>query len=122
MSPREHPPVPPAVIKLKKKPPIQDDADADGTDLAEAAERMNISGSNAGEGNEDGEGVIQPITGVKNSRPEFVPPPIEGWEIALERPEDSEENLMNCAMGCDGEVIVGVGSKGSVWVWRHGDD
>jgi len=115
MSPREHPPVPPAIAKLKKKPPIQDDPDADGTDLAEAAERMNISG-------EGSEGITRPISGVKNTRPEFVPPPIEGWEIALERPEDSEEKLMDCAMGCDGEVIVGVGSKGSVWVWRHGDD
>jgi polycomb protein EED len=114
--------MPPAVAKLKKKPSTQDDADTDGTDLAEAAERMNLGESNAGEGNEDGEGVTQPISGVKNSRPEFVPPPIESWEIALERPEDSEENLMNCAMGCDGEVVVGVGSKGSVWVWRHGDD
>ena len=119
MSPREHPPVPPEIAKLKKKTPIQDDPDVDGTDLAEAAERMNISGSNAGEGNEE---EIRPLSGVKNRRPEFVPPPIESWEIALERPEDSEENLMDCAMGCDGEAIVGVGSKGSVWVWRHGDD
>ena len=109
--------MPPGVAKLKKKPPIQDDAD--GTDLAEAAERMNISGTNAGEGSEDGERATQLISGLKNRRPEFVPPPIESWGIAL---EDSEENLMNCAMGCDGEAIVGVGSKGSVWVWRHGDD
>ncbi|KIM48256.1 hypothetical protein M413DRAFT_61975 [Hebeloma cylindrosporum] len=115
MSPREHPPIPAAVAKLKKKPPQDDE---DGTDLAEAAERMNISGGNAGEDNEP-----QPSTGVKNTRPpDFVPPPIIGWGIALRDPEDSEEKLMNCAMGCNGEVIVGVGSKGSVWVWGRGDD
>jgi polycomb protein EED len=120
MSPREHPPLPPAVAQLKKKLPTQDDAD--GADLAEAAERMNIGGDNAGEGNEDGEGVTEQIHGVINRRPEFVPPLIEGWEITPERPENVEERLMNCAMGCDGELIVGIGSKGSVWVWRQGDD
>jgi len=120
MSPRGHPPLPPAVAQLKKKSPTQDDADDTG--LAEAAERMNIGGGNAGEGSEDGEGVSEQIHGFINRRPEFVPPLIEGWEIALERPEDAEEKLMNCGMGCDGEVIVGVGSKGSIWVWRHGDN
>jgi len=120
MSPRGHPPLPPAVAQLKKKSLTEDDADDTG--LAEAAERMNIGGGNAGEGSEDGEGVSEQIHGFINRRPEFVPPLIEGWEIALERPEDAEEKLMNCGIGCDGEVIVGIGSEGSIWVWRHGDN
>ncbi|KAF8971377.1 WD40-repeat-containing domain protein [Flammula alnicola] len=60
------------------------------------------------------------ISGFVNRRAEIVPPGIVGWTIGVED-EDEEDGrgLMSCAMGLGGRVVVGVGMKGSVWVWRY---
>jgi polycomb protein EED len=40
-----------------------------------------------------------------------------GWNIAVSRDMDDDERIEACAMGLGGAVIVGVGSRGSIWVW-----
>lgn len=54
-------------------------------------------------------------------------PAIEGWDISIGPTEVSdaggvdstmEETIEGCAMGMSGEIIVGVGSKGTIWIWK----
>jgi hypothetical protein len=53
-------------------------------------------------------------------------PKITTWDITVDGETDGEtdpedgseaEKVEACEMGLDGNVIVGVGSKGTVWVW-----
>lgn len=46
-----------------------------------------------------------------------MPTEISGWEIRTAETNHESEKLMACAMGRDGEMIIGVGVKGSIWVW-----
>ncbi|KAF9481000.1 hypothetical protein BDN70DRAFT_931236 [Pholiota conissans] len=71
---------------------------------------------------EDEEG-FQEITDFINRRPNIEVPPIQvGWSIGLEQgtgQRDEGQRMMACAMGVGGRIIVGVGTKGTVWVWRN---
>jgi polycomb protein EED len=53
-------------------------------------------------------------------RPVVIPPGIDCRRIDINE-EDPEKRLISCAMGMGGRVVVGVGSKGSLWVWRYDD-
>ncbi|KAF9535413.1 hypothetical protein CPB83DRAFT_753678 [Crepidotus variabilis] len=74
----------------------------------------------------DGTPPVQVInkTPVINGREEVPPPGLEGWTIDIRDHDngfkvwDDNKKLMNVAMGVDGQFIVGVGSGGSLWVWR----
>jgi len=49
-------------------------------------------------------------------------PKIIGWDIRIDDDADDtgeseREQLEACEMGLDGSVIVGVGSKGNIWIW-----
>jgi len=53
-------------------------------------------------------------------------PKITGWDIVINdddsgeaRSESETEKLQACEMGLDGHVIVGVGSKGTIWIWSR---
>jgi hypothetical protein len=49
------------------------------------------------------------------------PDQITGWEITIPASATDYEtgsNLMACAMDKSGKTIVGVGHRGSVWVWE----
>lgn len=54
------------------------------------------------------------------------PPVVSGWDLKLgPATDDSEHNperLEACAMGMGGSVVVGVGSKRTVWVWKERTD
>ncbi|TFK41221.1 WD40-repeat-containing domain protein [Crucibulum laeve] len=55
-------------------------------------------------------------------RLELRPPELKamGWEVPIGVPPEVVDNgagLHCCAMGMEGSVIVGVGSKGTIWVW-----
>jgi hypothetical protein len=38
-----------------------------------------------------------------------------GWCLSAEI--EGEERLLACNLGCDGKVLVGVGSCGTIWIW-----
>lgn len=44
--------------------------------------------------------------------------PVE-WEISVSTGKRKGEDLLACTMGADGDLIVGVGAKGSVWMWKN---
>ncbi|KAH9486992.1 hypothetical protein JR316_0001058 [Psilocybe cubensis] len=49
-----------------------------------------------------------------------VAPRIDSWTVSMETSKSrlAGETLNSCAVGLEGELIVGVGTKGGVWVWR----
>ncbi|KAF5312570.1 hypothetical protein D9619_003501 [Psilocybe cf. subviscida] len=55
-----------------------------------------------------------------------TPPPIEGWRVELREDNSNQQagseserrRLMNVAVTGGGRMIVGVGTQGSIWVWR----
>ena len=54
--------------------------------------------------------------------PPAPPVPVE-WEIrvgrsSLEGATGGSEDIIVCAMGVGGGIIVGAGAKGSVWIWK----
>jgi polycomb protein EED len=54
-----------------------------------------------------------------------APPRIGGWTIGIggngqARSSDENDKLEACAMGLEGRIIVGVGSRGTVWLWTKG--
>ncbi|RDB28613.1 Polycomb group protein FIE1 [Hypsizygus marmoreus] len=57
----------------------------------------------------------------KDPRVEDLPPEVSGWELrTTSNPEsDDSERLMDCAMGMNGDMIMGVGAKGTVWIWTR---
>jgi len=77
-----------ASLPPHKAPPFSEDAE-----MVEMAQRMTLEGT--AEDKDD-----------KEKQP--------GWDITL---AGSDERIEACAMGIDGAVIVGVGSRGSVWIW-----
>lgn len=68
------------------------------------------------------EGPDEPTSVVR--RPVDGPQKISGWELKLseyprvpDRPDTAGETLACCAMGDGGSFIVGLGSRGSIWLW-----
>lgn len=97
-----------------------------GVSLADVAGRLRLGGRDDGgiEEDDDEEALFEnevnnaPV-GVRSE--DMVPPSIDCRRISIEfaKGRSSEETLINCAVGLDGQMIVGVGTKGSVWVWRY---
>ena len=58
-------------------------------------------------------------TPVLNGREEVERHLLTGWKVELDGGMDGDKTLMHCAMGIGGRVIIGVGSKGTLWVWCH---
>ncbi|KDR84928.1 hypothetical protein GALMADRAFT_233399 [Galerina marginata CBS 339.88] len=110
MSPRKKPPFPSVAAKLLGNP-----EDANGAALADAAGRLHLTREE--EGGEEEEEEEGPII---LRRPTVVPPGIDCWTIDI-NDEDPAKTLTSCAMGMGGRVVVGVGSKGTLWVWRYDD-
>lgn len=60
-----------------------------------------------------------------NGREELQLSTIEGWKVDFKddarrfNVADEEKRVMDVAMGLDGQIIVGVGTKSSVWVWKN---
>ncbi|GLB36097.1 putative WD domain, G-beta repeat [Lyophyllum shimeji] len=51
--------------------------------------------------------------------PRDIPPEIATWEITTGTKASADlESLTACAMGMDGTTIIGVGVKGSMWIWK----
>ncbi|KAF8905524.1 WD40-repeat-containing domain protein [Gymnopilus junonius] len=110
MKPRERPALPKEAEKLLTR-----HQDATGTALVDATGRMRLGGQEEADVEEetDDERLIL-------RRPDVVVPEIESRKIDL-REENAGRSLMACAIGMGGRVVVGVGSKGSIWVWRYDD-
>jgi polycomb protein EED len=52
--------------------------------------------------------------------PSAPPVPVE-WEITIHDVKGvtgRSEDVLICSMGVEGDVIVGAGTKGSVWIWK----
>lgn len=51
-----------------------------------------------------------------------IVPQILGWEIrttsSIQDNENESDMLMACAMGMSGETVIGIGAKGTMWVWN----
>jgi len=113
LSPRKKPPFP---VKAEN---FQTGSESGGGTLASATERLHIDGEREDRnGNENAEstGEQEKRPALLNARAEVVPPPLVGWELGID--DLDEKTLCSCALGADGRMIVGVGSKGSLWVWR----
>jgi hypothetical protein len=93
-------------LPSRKPPPFPDDAE-----MIQMAQRMTLSESREeGEPDVDG-GPMVIVDGY---------PELEGWDIAVkeaDRADTEYETIEACAMGLDGTTIVGVGSRGSTWIW-----
>lgn len=128
LSPKKPPPFPFDLETIKKRSNA-----AAGASLARATEDLHIDNGGGAytpevvddDGNEyvnmdRGTPEVQEIdtSPVFNGREEVVPPPINGWKIGIEDETDDSTSLMHCAMGTGGRIIVGVGSKSTLWVWR----
>jgi polycomb protein EED len=90
----------------RKTPPFPCDAE----NIMELTKKMRL------DDNDDDNGGIE---WMSNSN---KPPQVSGWNIEIsdsrqvnEGPND--DKLEACAMGLEGKVIVGVGSRGTVWLW-----
>ncbi len=113
-----------------------------GVALAQATQRLNISGGDTGlvgRASSDRPEVIEDDDGneyadverttpedqeidtspVLNGREEVKPHLLTGWKVGLDEGMDGDKNLMYCAMGIGGRVVIGAGSKGTLWVWCH---
>jgi hypothetical protein len=91
----------------------------------EADEGLN---NNAGDLNDDGGSHIN-LNGAHRPKsckhPDY--PPISGWDIderndgpVMPGHEESQNNAIGveaCAMGMGGRLLVGVGSRGTIWIW-----
>ena len=132
LSPKKPPPFPLDLETIKERSNA-----AAGASLTRATEELHIgSGSGTGTGTHTPEVVdddgneyvnvdratpeIQEIdtSPVFNGREEVVPPPLNGWKIGIEDEANNGTALMHCALGMGGRIIVGVGSKSTLWVWR----
>jgi len=48
-----------------------------------------------------------------------IPPEIDTWEITTAAMASVDSGmLMACAMGMNGTTIIGVGVKGTMWIWK----
>jgi len=113
MKPRERPALPEEAKKLLDGPP-----DTTSAALADATGRMHLSGEEDGVGDEEQEEEERIIL----RRPEVAVPKIDARQIGLDDADvDAGRTLMACAMGMGGRVVVGVGSKATLWVWRYDD-
>jgi hypothetical protein len=90
-------------LPSRKPPPFPDDAE-----MIQMAQRMTLS-----ESREEGEPDVDdgPMV-IVDGHPE-----LEGWDIAVNGADTEYETIEACAMGLDGTTIVGVGSRGSTWIW-----
>jgi hypothetical protein len=134
LSPKKPPPFPLDLETIKERSNA-----AAGASLTRATEDLHISsgsGSGTGTGTHTPEVVdddgneyvnvdratpeIQEIdtSPVFNGREEVVPPPLNGWKIGIEDESSNGTALMHCALGTGGRIVVGVGSKSTLWVWR----
>jgi len=96
------------VIHLQPRKPPPFPLDSDKGPLAEITERMHLY---------DRRSSIE------------VAPLISSWEIrpvcssnTSAQTDDLPETLMACAMGMDGQTMVAVGVRGSVWIWNERRD
>ncbi|KAF5385221.1 hypothetical protein D9615_001474 [Tricholomella constricta] len=87
------------VIHLQPRKPPPFPFDEANLDLVESAERMHLGGPSRN-----------------------IPPEIEGREINMAsstaEADGESDRLMACAMGMNGTTIVGVGVKGTIWIWK----
>jgi len=47
-------------------------------------------------------------------------PQSDGWVITIsegDKAETDSETIESCAVGLEGTTVVGVGSRGSTWIW-----
>ena len=93
------------VIHLQPRKPPSFPLDSDKGDLAETTERMHLHSRR---------GSIE------------VVPLISSWEIRTVcsgntsvQTDSLPDTLMACSMGMDGQTIVAVGVRGSVWIWNE---
>lgn len=98
------------------------------TSLADAAGRLHLAGPNTAEGEDDDDDAEEAIFEDEvNDEPvgakgvEITPPGINCRTISIDRRHLGGETLENCAVGMNGQVVVGVGTKGGVWMWRYRD-
>lgn len=100
-------------------------SDETSNELAEATNEMHLgeesgSGSSKARGTETREEEEGEEEEEKqNILPVFKPPKLKGWEVEL--PNSSKlggARLLCTAMTCDGRVIVGVGTRSTIWIWR----
>ena len=128
LSPRKRPPFPAEHLK-----------DGNDTGLAGATQQMHIGGEDDDEeeqeekdddddeDQEDGEQSdgskeedderkrIEQQPAVLSVRSQVIPPPLTGWQLGI---NDEGKTIHSCVMGVGGRMIVAIGSKGSLWVWR----
>ena len=84
--------------------------------LADSAEGMHLGSQDYYIRDEEPEGKAK----FSNVAPEKSKLPLmKGWQVNTENGEDAAGNLITCAMGLGGRVIIGGGSNKSLWVWRY---
>ena len=110
-SPRKPPPFPldQDVVAMTQKLRLDDD-------VAESGPGHNDT---SGTGDED-ETHLQ-VDEDPSFRPRSDLPRINGWDIEAPPTDSLENDLEICAMGMGGRLLIGVGTKGTIWVW-HNDE
>jgi hypothetical protein len=107
---------------------LDNDDDDDGNDDDDGSEKGPAAGATpegAQEEDDEGQGDFEEDDGeplVVLRRPAVAVPPIHGWIVGVEAREgerDAGRKVVGCAMGVGGRIVVGVGTQGSVWVWRN---
>ena len=109
------PPRKPPIFPLDVQEPetIGSEEDDTGRQLADTAEQMHLGTYTRNE-------ELERNTQADDvARLEDKLPLLKGWQINIEDEEDTAGKLITCAMGLGGRVIVGVGTNGSLWVWRY---
>lgn len=87
-------------------------------ELVNTAERMHL-GVQPYTRDEELERIVKATSEVGNDTEAAKLPMLKGWQIDTGDGENTASKLITCAMGLGGRVIVGVGTSGSLWVWRY---
>ncbi|CAL1695645.1 unnamed protein product [Somion occarium] len=82
-------------------------------EMVELTKRMRLSVPEGDGDNENGNRIPQPD--ARPPRPLLET--VKGWELPLSQ-TDGPIDIQNCEVACQGRVIVGVGIKGTMVVWK----